>query len=60
MIQRMEEAAQPAATVVMTGGNAALIQKYCRREIHIDENLLLDGLYYLYQKNQDRRRRRGD
>ena len=57
MIQRMEEAAQPAATVVMTGGNAALIQKYCRREIHIDENLLLDGLYYLYQKNQDRRRR---
>ena len=41
----------------MTGGNAALIQKYCRREIHIDENLLLDGLYYLYQKNQDRRRR---
>ena len=60
MIQRMEEAAQPAATVVMTGGNAALIQKYCRREIHIDENLLLDGLYYLYQKNQDRPRRRGD
>jgi len=60
MIQRMEEAAQPAATVVMTGGNAALIQKYCRREIHIDENLLLDGLYYLYQKNQDRRRRRSD
>ena len=44
----------------VTGGNAALIQKYCRREIHIDENLLLDGLYYLYQKNQDRRRRRGD
>ena len=60
MIQRMEEAAKPAATVVMTGGNAALIQKYCRREILIDENLLLDGLYYLYQKNQDRRRRKAD
>ena len=44
----------------MTGGNAALIQKYCRREILIDENLLLDGLYYLYQKNQDRRRRKAD
>lgn len=48
------------ATVVMTGGNAALIQKYCKREILIDENLLLDGLYYLYQKNLDRRRKRGE
>lgn len=60
MIQRMEEAARPVATVVMTGGNAALIQKYCKREILIDENLLLDGLYYLYQKNLDRRRKRGE
>lgn len=60
MIQRMEEAARPVATVVMTGGNAALIQKYCKREILIDENLLLDGLYYIYQKNLDRRRKRGE
>lgn len=60
MISRMEEAAKPVATVVMTGGNAALIQKYCKRQILIDENLLLDGLYYLYQKNQDRRRKKTD
>lgn len=60
MIQRMEEAAGPAATVVMTGSYASLIQKHCRREILIDENLLLDGLYYLYQKNQDRRRKKND
>ena len=60
MIQRMEEAAKPAATVVMTGNHAALIRKYCKREILIDENLLLDGLYYLYQKNQDRRRKKSD
>lgn len=61
MIQRMEEEAQaPAATVVMTGGNAALIQPHCKREILIDENLLLDGLYYLYQKNQERRRKRAE
>ncbi|MCI5690198.1 MAG: type III pantothenate kinase [Clostridiales bacterium] len=60
MIERMEEAAKPVATVVMTGGNASLIQKYCKREILIDENLLLDGLYYLYQKNHDRRRKKND
>ena len=56
MIQRMEEAAKPAATVVMTGGNAELIRKHCKRRIIYDENLLIDGLYYLYQKNQKKRR----
>ena len=57
MIQRMEEAAKPAATVVMTGGNAELIRKHCKRKIIYDENLLIDGLYYLYQKNQKKKRR---
>ena len=56
MIQRMEAEAKPVATVVMTGGNAEMIQPYCKRKILIDENLLLDGLYYLYQKNHERRR----
>lgn len=60
MIGRMEEAAGPAATVIMTGGNAPLIRPYCRREIVFDETLIMDGLYYLYQKNQDRRKRRGE
>lgn len=58
MIQRMEEAAGPAATVVMTGGNVEPILKECKRDILYDENLILDGLYYLYQKNHDHRRRR--
>lgn len=60
MIEKMEEAAKPAATVVMTGGNADPIRKYCKRNIIYDENLIIDGLYYLYQKNQDRRRRKND
>ena len=60
LIQRMEEAAGPAATVVMTGGNAGPILKHCKRDIIFDENLIIDGLYYLYQKNQDRRRKRND
>lgn len=60
MIQRMEEAAKPAATVVMTGGNAEIIRPYCKREIIYDETLLIDGLFCLYQKNQDRRRKRAE
>ena len=60
MIQRMEEAAKPAATVVMTGRNADLIRKYCKREIIYDENLIIDGLYCLYKKNHDRRRKKSD
>ena len=56
MIQRMEAEAKHVATVVMTGGNAEMIQPHCKRKILIDENLLLDGLYYLYQKNHERRR----
>ena len=60
MIARMEEAAQPAATVVMTGGNAEMIRHYCRREIVYDPDLIMDGLYHLYQKNQPHRRRRSE
>lgn len=59
MIQRMEKEAGPAATLVMTGGNGDAILPHCKRDILYDENLILDGLYYLYQKNhQDRRRKK--
>ena len=51
MIQRMEEAARPVATVVMTGATPPSSRNTASGEILIDENLLLDGLYYLYQKN---------
>ena len=57
----MEEAAKPAATVVMTGAQAELIGRYCRREILYDKDLILDGLYVLYQKNSglhDRRKKK--
>lgn len=60
LIQRLEEAAAPAATVVMTGGHAKPILKHCKRDILYDENLIIDGLYHLYQKNQDRRKRKHD
>ncbi|MBR3752571.1 MAG: type III pantothenate kinase [Ruminiclostridium sp.] len=61
MIEKMEAEAGPAATLVMTGGNGTAILPQCKRDIIYDENLILDGLYYLYQKNhQERRRKKND
>ena len=56
IIDRMEEAAKPAATVVMTGGNAHVVLKHCRHKIIFDEDLLIHGLFYLYQKNRRKRK----
>jgi len=36
------------AAIIATGGNAALIRKYCRRVNRIDRNLTLKGLYLAY------------
>ncbi len=48
--QAEEELGQPV-TAVATGGLMALIHSYCRRELHYDENLMLEGLRILYKKN---------
>ena len=39
-------------TVVSTGGLANTIIPFCKRSIHIDEQLLLKGLMTIYNKNQ--------
>ena len=55
MIDRMEaELGEPAA-VIATGGLGGCIIPYCRREITYDKNLLLNGLWALYQKNKRKR-----
>ena len=58
MIGRMEAESVPAATVVATGGSAPEVLKYCRREIVYDADLVLHGLYLIYQKNTEGRIRR--
>ncbi len=58
MITRLEEAAQPVETIVMTGENGAYLAKYCKHDIIYDANLLMDGLYYLYEKNTQRLRKK--
>lgn len=55
LIDRLEDELGESATAVITGGFAPLIAPYCRREVVVDENLLLNGLYIIYKKNIPRR-----
>ena len=54
MIARFEEEMGMSATVVATGGFAPGVIPHCKRQIILDENLLLTGLRILYEKNQRR------
>lgn len=52
VIESLEKAAgMPALTVVATGSQAPALYRHCRREIRYDHDLLVKGLYLLYQKN---------
>ncbi len=46
-----EELGKNPATVVTTGGMAETLRKYLKRKTVNDENLLLKGLGYIYEKN---------
>ena len=59
MIESMEEAAgTPAATIVATGQEAVPVLQHCRHAIQMDQDLLMDGLFLLYQKNTGPNRKR--
>jgi len=51
MIERMESEIEGSATVVATGGIAKYIIPYCNKNIIYDGNLMLKGLYDIYNKN---------
>lgn len=51
LIDRMEEELGETATVVATGGLSKEIINYCKNDIIYNENLLLDGLRLIYEKN---------
>ena len=53
MAKRMEAELGTPATLVATGGLAGGVTTYCEREVILDDNLLLDGLYLIYKKNVD-------
>lgn len=52
MIDRMEEELGYSTTVVATGGLAGRVISCCRHEIQYNENLLLEGLAVLWEKNR--------
>ena len=52
MCDRMEEELGYPLNVVATGGLAEAVTPYCRRKIICDNDLLLKGLWVLYEKNQ--------
>ena len=52
MTKRIEKELGSGATLVATGGLAPEIIKNCEREIIFDNNLLLDGLKIIYEKNR--------
>lgn len=51
-IERIEEELGEKCTVVATGGLAPVITPLCKREIIVDDKLLLKGLMLIYNKNK--------
>lgn len=52
MAQRIEEELGQKATLVATGGRAAAVAAYCKRDYILNSNLLLEGLNIIYNKNK--------
>ena len=52
IIDRIEEELGEKTTVIATGGLAKKIVSHCRKEIILDEELLLKGLMLIYRKNK--------
>lgn len=51
MIERIEEELGYKTTVIATGGLSKVVVPHCKREILIDDDLLLKGLKIIYDKN---------
>ena len=51
-IDRYEEELGEKANVVITGGLSKAIAKNCKHEVFYEENLLIDGLKIIYDKNK--------
>lgn len=53
LIDRVEEElGERAAAVIATGGLSGLLAPYCKRKVIPEENLMLDGLRIIYEKNR--------
>lgn len=54
LIERFEAELGERAVVVATGGLAKRMTPYCKHEVILDEDLLLYGLYVIWEKNKDK------
>ncbi|MBQ7416445.1 MAG: type III pantothenate kinase [Oscillospiraceae bacterium] len=52
IVDRIEEELGHKSTLIATGGLAQFITPLCKRKIIVEKDLLLKGLYILYQKNK--------
>lgn len=52
IIDRVEDELGEKATVIATGGLAKKIVSHCKKDIILDEDLLLKGLLVIYEKNK--------
>lgn len=55
LIDRISEEMGCEMTLVATGGMSAKIIPRCRHDIRLDDNLLLDGLRIIYEKNRKKK-----
>ena len=52
LIERIEEELGQKCTLIATGGMAQFVTPLCKREIHLEKDLLLKGLFAIYKKNK--------
>lgn len=52
IVERIEEELGQKVTVIATGGLARKVVPYCKREVILDDSLLLKGLKIIYYKNR--------
>lgn len=52
LAERFEQELGGDCTVIATGGLASAIIPYCRREIIVEDGLILDGLWRIWEKNK--------
>ncbi|MBQ1554534.1 MAG: pantothenate kinase, partial [Clostridia bacterium] len=52
MLDRIEEELGMPVTAIATGGFSGEVVRCCKRHFIQDENLVLDGLRILYEKNK--------
>ena len=59
MLERVEEELGMPVTAIATGGYSPDIVRNCKREFILDENLVLEGLRILYEKNDRSKKYKG-